>query len=267
MGSGRKERPKLLELFCGGKSVSKAAAKFGYNVVSVDIVKKFNPTFCCNILDFDFRQYPVGHFKYIHASPPCTEFSWAKTIGVRKTEEATQLVIKTLEIIKHLKPEYWLLENPRGLLRSQPCMVPLAKYLTEVTYCKYGFKYRKCTDLWTNVPYKPRSKCLKGTFCGDKKCYGVHTQTVQGGVSGVLSQAPTINLKDRYAIPPLLLKDLFQAATLPSPTRWAPTKAKNIEDELRLIIADKDAMIKTLQDKIQGVSVVLGIVPSIVPQK
>jgi len=257
----RKERPRLLELFCGGKSVGKAAAKRGYDVISVDMLKKFNPTFCCDIRDFDFRQFPVGHFKVIHASPPCTEFSKAKTVGVRNIEEATQLVQKALEIIRHLKPDYWMMENPQGLLRHQPCMVPLAKYMTEVSYCKYGFKYRKSTDLWTNIRYTPR-KCMKGSFCYDKKRYGVHKQTVQNGPSGVMTHGvgfvkPTLLLKDRYAIPPQLMKDLFDAAELPCQTRWAQVKPKNVEEELRLVIFNKDTLIKSLQDKIASASAIL----------
>jgi len=221
-----KEKPRLLELFCGGKSVGQAAAKFGYEVLSVDLLQKFEPSVCCNILDFDFQRYPVGYFKYIHASPPCTEFSKAKTVGHRNIEEATKLVTKALEIIDYLKPNYWLLENPRGLLRHQPCMEPYKKYLTEVSYCKYGLRYQKNTDLWTNVPYRPRSRCLKGTYCNDKRLYKIHRQTVQSGRTAQCKGArakfitPTVNLKNRYAIPEELLRDLFKAATRPSRTRW-----------------------------------------------
>ena len=66
--------PKLLELF-------NAFERIGWDVTSVDMVAKFNPTHLANILEFDYKQYPPGHFDFLWASPPCTEFSIAKTTG------------------------------------------------------------------------------------------------------------------------------------------------------------------------------------------
>jgi len=206
---------RLLELFCGTKSVGKMAATLGYTeIISVDILKKFNPNICCNILDFDYRKYPVGYFDYIHASPPCTEFSIAKTVGVRKIVEATELVLKTIEIIEYLKPKFFCIENPVGLLRHQQCMVEYEKYRTTVSYCKYGFQYQKNTDLWTNVPYVPR-RCIKGSYCDEKKTTGLHSKSVQQGSSNHKQQKRPVQegtgfIQQRYAIPLDLLKDLLK---------------------------------------------------------
>ena len=74
----------------------------------------------CNILEWDYTQYPVGYFDFIHASPPCTEYSIAKTTGIKKIEEANKIVLKMLEIIDYFKPRYWIIENPQtGLLKKQ----------------------------------------------------------------------------------------------------------------------------------------------------
>jgi hypothetical protein len=212
MGDGHP--PRLLELFCGSKSVGKAAVKFGYEVTSVDILSKFEPTITCDILKFDYKQFKIGHFQYIHASPPCTEFSFAKSVGVRKIDEATAIVMKAMEIIEYLKPTFWLVENPLGWLRYQPCMKQYAAYLTTVCYCKYGFGYKKNTDLWTNVPYTPRPRCVKGTFCAYKAEHGYHQATVQKGIKGnggtpSVTQRPTTKMMNRYAIPEDLLVDLL----------------------------------------------------------
>ena len=43
--------PVLLELFCGTKSIGKVFDQHGWDVVSVDMLYKFEPTICKNVLD------------------------------------------------------------------------------------------------------------------------------------------------------------------------------------------------------------------------
>ena len=48
--------------------------------------------------------------------------------------------------------------------RKEPYMQGLPRHL--ITYCQYGFKYRKATDIWTNHPnpkFKPA--CKNGDPC------------------------------------------------------------------------------------------------------
>ena len=78
---------KLLELFSGTRSVGTVAKSFGWTVVSLDLK---NADINCNIMDWDYKQYPVGYFDFIWASPPCTEYSIAKTVGERKLGEAKE---------------------------------------------------------------------------------------------------------------------------------------------------------------------------------
>ena len=82
--------PKVLELFKGTGSVGDAFERIGWEVTSVDMVAKFKPTHVCNILDFDYKQYAPDHFDFVWGSPPCTEFSIAKTQGKRDIEGATK---------------------------------------------------------------------------------------------------------------------------------------------------------------------------------
>ncbi len=106
-----------LDLFSGTGSTSRVLQKAGFAVTSVDVDPKAQATFCENILDWNYKQFPPGHFSLITASPPCTEFSRAKTVGTRNLELADQLVLKTLEIIRYFQPPRWWLETPRyGLL-------------------------------------------------------------------------------------------------------------------------------------------------------
>ena len=138
---------KLLEMFSGTGSVGKVAKDFGYNVVSLDLKGALINT---DILDWNYKDYEKGHFDFIWASPPCIEYSMAKTIGVRKIEEANRIVLKTIEIIKYFEPKYWFIENPQTrLLKKQEFMNEFD--FNDVDYCKYGMPYRKRTRLWNNL--------------------------------------------------------------------------------------------------------------------
>ena len=68
--------PRLLELFCGAKSVGRAFEAAGWEVVSLDIVSKFE--LLCDIRSWDYTTFP-GHFDMVWASPVCTEYSRALT--------------------------------------------------------------------------------------------------------------------------------------------------------------------------------------------
>ena len=70
---------KLLELFSGTGPVGKVAKNFGIEVVSLD--KDMDADIKTDIMDWDYKVYPSHYFHIIWASPPCTEYSMAKTIG------------------------------------------------------------------------------------------------------------------------------------------------------------------------------------------
>ena len=153
--------PRLLELFCGTKSVGRAFEAAGWEVVSLDIVSKFEPTILCDIRSWDYTTF-AGHFDMVWASPVCTEYSHALTTRPRRL---LALVLSALEIIAHFDPLMWIVENPAtGLLKTRPFMERLP--WVDVTYCKYGTPYRKQTRLWTNMRWRPRrSLCRPGSRC------------------------------------------------------------------------------------------------------
>lgn len=200
----------LLELFSGTGSVGNVASKVGYNVISVDICDKLScPTHKADILKWNYKIYPKGYFHVIWASPPCTEFSRAKTKGVRDLVYANKLVKKALEIINYFKPKYWALENPVGLLRYSPSMRHLDNYRKTLSYCKYGYIYRKDTDIWTNINVTPKL-CRKHSYCKNAKMNnGIHPATVQQGTSAVVGQSSTSKLNQRYSVPTRLIKDIL----------------------------------------------------------
>ena len=73
-------------------------------------------------MQWDYRG--LGPFDFVWASPPCTQYSRARTTGGARDLEGTDaLVAKTLEIIDYFKPRFFLLENPpTGLLKTRAVM-------------------------------------------------------------------------------------------------------------------------------------------------
>lgn len=138
---------KLLELFCGTKSITKVFKKDGFETFTVDLEQEMNPDLCEDILkvtsDYILENY--GRPDVIWASPPCTKFSvaaigrnWTKLEDgnvVAKNvdaEIAQDIVMHTIRLIQELNPKYWFIENPRGMLRKMPFMQDLPRYT--VTY-------------------------------------------------------------------------------------------------------------------------------------
>lgn len=190
---------RLLELFSGTGSVRKAVSDQFTEIVSIDILPKFNPTECIDILLFDYRKYPPNYFDTIWASPPCTEYSKIMTRRPRNLVLANSIVKRTLEIIDYFNPRQWFLENPAtGLLKNQGLLD--GRLFFDVDYCMYGFEYRKRTRIWTNkIDFSPK-------LC-DTKCIGYSNgKHIKSFGNGKLKNLST---NQRYAIPILLIQDLL----------------------------------------------------------
>ena len=131
-----------------------------------------------DIMDWDYRSYPPGSFDVIWSSPPCAEHSRAKTIGVRKLDDANGIVKRTLETVDYFNPSYWIMEIPQtGLLKSQPFAVEPP--YNDLDYCKYGMPYRNRTRLRNNIEsWTPRPLCKKDC---DHMVGNIHEQCAQRG--------------------------------------------------------------------------------------
>jgi site-specific DNA-cytosine methylase len=165
---------KVLELFSGTESFSKVARERGHETFTVDYDPEFDPDLCMDILDVTVDKIP---FKpdIVWASPPCTSFSVASIYrhwkdGYPKSPQAfigLAIVCKTKQLIKELNPTFWIIENPRGMLRKQRLMEELKR--NTVTYCQYGSLIQKPTDLWNNLEgWKPLPMCRPGSPCHEK---------------------------------------------------------------------------------------------------
>lgn len=204
---------KILELFSGTESFSKVATERGHETFTIDNDKQFVSDLCKDILEVTPKDIP---FKpdIIWASPPCQRFSVASlyhhwTDGKPKhdgTWESLMLVAKTISLILSLKPKFWIIENPRGMLRKQPMMLSLKR--NTVTYCQYGAKTQKPTDLWNNLNHKFRPMCKPGSDCHEKA-----SRSSKAGIQGINNSFSNLGTKGkvmRAVVPKELCEEIIK---------------------------------------------------------
>ena len=185
---------KVLELFAGTRSISKAFEKRGHDTYSVEWNRDFE-----NISLYDdvnnltadkVIQLCGGIPDVIWASPDCKTYSIAGISHHRKKNIETgnldaisdyaKFCDKTnkhvIDLIKKINPKFYFIENPRGGLRKMDFMKDLPRYT--VTYCQYGDTRMKPTDIWTNHP-NPQFKpiCKNGDKCHEPAPRGSRTGT------------------------------------------------------------------------------------------
>ena len=205
---------KILELFAGSRSFSKAAESLGHETFTSDIEAFDKIDYVTDIFDFDPEEVPFRP-DVIWASPPCTFFSvgsighhWYKD-HTPKTESAKlgiAIVKKTLEIIDIMQPAYFVIENPRGKLRKlgliDPSFHGRSNVRQTVWYCQYGDIRAKPTDIWTNIyQWKPKPPC----FNGNKDCH--HQPAPRGSQSGTQGLA---NSYEKSKIPEELCLEILK---------------------------------------------------------
>lgn len=197
----------VLELFKGTGSAGKNAKKRGYDVISLDCEKKFDPDIVSDILKWNFKKEPLlkrRKVDFIWASPPCNTFSWlsqsthqrdAKTLKplTEKAIIGNKVLFRTIKIIKYFYSLndnlFYVIENPQALMRKMRIMKPIP--VSTTLYCLYGSKLRKPTDFFNNYPFDLKLK-------QSRKCTG---ETI--GVVDV----PKI---ERFRVPQRLITSIFK---------------------------------------------------------
>jgi hypothetical protein len=178
---------RVLDLFCGLGGWGRAFRERGHDVVGVDLDPRFGAEITADVMTLDAAS--LGRFDVVLSSPPCEAFSVA-SIGhhwtggrcayIPKTDHARNsiaLVKHTLDLIHGIAPQFWVLENPRGVLRKLGLLDEFERIT--VTFCSYGETRMKPTDLWGGFPdsWRPKPKCKNGATCHERAPRGARTGT------------------------------------------------------------------------------------------
>jgi hypothetical protein len=211
---------KVLELFKGSGSITKFYENNNnVEVISLDILEKYKPTIVSDIMKFDYKQFDIGYFDIIWASPECKVYSqlqythigkkWKDKEDLYEAQKKDSIFInKTIEIIEYLKPKYYFIENPRyskifDFIENEN----FKKDFVIVDYCAFGYNYKKPTKILTN-------RNLDNVLC---KCTGNPKHPMRLGATSkqFLTERPNIQMPDnttlleRYSIPQGLLEYLL----------------------------------------------------------
>lgn len=208
---------KMLELFCGTKSVGNVFEKYDHEIISLDYNKKFNATFTENILTWNYNQYPPDYFDIIWASPDCTSWSVASG-GKHRTKKnidgytetaniGNQMIFRVMEIIDYFKPKSWFIENPRGLLQHY---LPFKNWIEHnnankglVYYGNYNWGFPKPTNIWSNLQLWQEKKPIM-----DKSLCSIRYS--KGKIKYDYKQYSSAGAEERSKIPPDLIERLYE---------------------------------------------------------
>ena len=210
-----RDRPlEVLDLFSGTGSSTQAFEDAGHNVTTIELDPQFDPTYRMDIMDLYADSMEANPpWDFVWASPPCTTFSVA-SIGthwagghrayVPKTQAAVdsvKLVEHTQELIDALKPTFYVVENPRGVLRK----LDILGEPTTVWYCQYGDERAKPTDLFGNLPpsFNPLT-CRNG----DPDCG--HARAPRGSKTGTQGRRGSVH---RSMVPYALSRAMLDAVS------------------------------------------------------
>ena len=208
---------RALVLFKGTGSIDRALEQKGFQVDSLDIDPKCKATWTCDILAWEaWKDMAPGRYDFVWASPPCTEFSIARTTAKRPRdlEYADSIVQRTLDIIFELAPKAYLFENPQtGLLKTRKVVEGLP--WRDVTYCMYSdgerWTYKKQTRLWGNLhSFVPRPVCTRKCPC-PWSLSGKHPTNAQR-FNPKSSIGKRHTLAELYSMPEQLCDEIAEAA-------------------------------------------------------
>lgn len=160
----------VLDIFSGRGGFSRAFVDRGHNVTTLDINPRFHPQIVADVR----RSRDLGHYDVVLASPPCTAFSvaairfhWANHVPDQHVSEGLALVTNAFRIVAEARPEFFVVENPAGMLHNL-----IGEPRERIFLCAYGSRWKKLTDVWgvypgdLKLPCAPHESAPRGTHRG-----------------------------------------------------------------------------------------------------
>jgi hypothetical protein len=159
-------------------SVTNAARPLGHEVVTLDSILPADIQCDLHQWDHTCTAFPTGHFDLIAASPPCAVWSNARMMNLDKLRLSTGRPWTRVELdADSAGPQGaqlvdWLRQvldtfNPSGTGYFQPKWLavqnarlhhgPAIRVRGLLPVRDWGYRYRKRTGLWTNIPLAPRT--------------------------------------------------------------------------------------------------------------
>lgn len=149
------EQRLILDLCAGTGTWSEPYEKAGYRVQRVTLPRS-------DVRTFIPPREPVWG---VLAAPPCTEFSLAKNGQQRDFVEGMSCVNACVRILTQVRPQWWALENPVGLL---------SRFLGEPTDVfepfEFGDPWSKRTALWGDFALPLRGPYVQALDGGGPLC-------------------------------------------------------------------------------------------------
>lgn len=185
---------RVLDLFSGLGGWLQAFVDRGHEVTRVDNDPRFVDV-PHTVIDDVLYWEPDRDYDVVLASPPCQAFSLAAggrhlRNGREPVSEfgrlSVRLVSRTLQLINDVAPWWWWMENPNGgMVNFVSREVPRV----QVTYCRYGERRMKLTNLWGQWPaeWAPRPKCHNGNPDHEPARRGAKTGTQ--GIKGAAARS------------------------------------------------------------------------------
>lgn len=145
-----------------------------------------------------------GQDSWDHEKPSCSRPKALEKQYAPVSKDAhhgLKLLSHTIDLIRQVQPKWWLIENPRALMRKLPEVQAFNRYT--ITHCQYGDPRRqKPTDLFGFMPwtFEPKA-CKRGASC--------HQAAPRGSITtGSRALRRTAGVA---ALPPLLGSELLDA--------------------------------------------------------
>lgn len=219
-------RLRVLDLFAGSRSLARAVADLPVDVYSVDLKPFPGIDLQVDAEYFDPADLPWTP-DLLWASPPCTSYSIA---GIRYHRDnyvarspcaikSDRLVTRVISLALQLDCDF-VIENPRGVLRKMPFIQDLPR--RTVTYCSYGDRRMKPTDLWSNMfsghdrrhAWHPRPACINANpACDHERQSRYYWKRKQLGQTKLGTQGMS-NAFERSTVPAPLLVEVVAACAI-----------------------------------------------------